>query len=113
MSNYKQDKNKFLKKLKDSPYSDKLIAKWMETFKDDSMSSQYLQAIELNNRQWLSYKKEGISVDDYNKCLYNHYKNDQQIPHNLIIPIFLGSCDEISNSFVATEAMKNLGVITF
>jgi hypothetical protein len=106
-------KNTFLKKLKDSPYSDKLIGKWMKTFSDDSMSSQYLQAIELNNRQWLSYKKDGISVEEYNDCVYKHYKNEQDIPHNLIIPIFLGSCDEISNSFLAKEFVKNLSVITF
>jgi hypothetical protein len=106
-------KNQFLKKLKDSPYSDKLIAKWMKTFRDDSICSQYLQAIQMTNEGWKSNKENGISVDDYNQSVILHYKIIQGIPHNLVIPILIGCCDEISNSFVATEAMKNLGVITF
>ena len=113
MSNYKQDKNNFLKKLKDSPYSDELISKWMNTFKDDSICVQFLQAIKLNNEGWEHNKQNGITIEDYNNSVMKHYTELQELPKSLAMTILIGSCDEIAHTFVATEAMKNLGVITF
>jgi len=107
------EKINFLNKLKDSPYSDKLINMWLETLQDDYNCSQYLESIKLNNSQWESYKQHGISVDEYNQCVVNHYKDIQGLPHTLVIPILVGSCDEISNSFLASEMMKNLEIIHF
>ena len=113
MSNYKQEKNNFLKKLKESPYSDKLISMWMNTFKDDSICIQFLQAIKMNDEGWEFNKQNGITIKEYNNSVMKHYTELQEIPHKLAMTILLGSCDEIRHNFVATEAMKNLGVITF
>jgi hypothetical protein len=106
----KTSKQQFLKKLKEAPYSNKLILKWVETFKDDQICNQYLQAIEINNKQWNEYKVDGVNIDTYVDLIYNEYNNIQNLPHSLVAPILIGSCDEISNAFIAKEAMKNISV---
>jgi hypothetical protein len=105
---YKNKKRVFLSKLKNSPYSDKLISIWMKTFNDDSICIQFIQAIELTNSQWKEHKKDGTGIDEFVEAIYNSYRNIQDIPHNLTIAILIGSCNEISNTFIANEALKNI-----
>jgi hypothetical protein len=105
---YKNKKRVFLSKLKNAPYSDKLISMWMETFKDDSICIQFLQAIELNNSQWKEYKEGGVAIEEFVDAIYNSYTKAQDIPHNLAIAILIGSCNEISNTFIAGQALKNI-----
>jgi hypothetical protein len=104
-------KRVFLSKLKNAPYSDKLISMWTETFKDDSIFIQFLNAIKLNNEQWKEYRKGGVTISEYVQAVYNHYTVEQGIPHNLVIPIFIGSSDEIANQFIADEAIKNMKIL--
>ena len=105
---YKNKKRVFLSKLKNSPYSDTLISMWMKTFNNDSICIQFIQAIELINSQWKEHKKDGIGIDEFVEAIYNSYRNIQDIPHNLTIAILIGSCNEISNTFIANEALKNI-----
>jgi len=98
----------FIQTLKDAPYSDNLIDMWLETFKDEHNLNQFMSAIELNNRQWAEYKKGGVQVGEYVKLVVKHYKEEQGIPHNLVIPILIGSCEEIRDTFLAQEAMKSI-----
>jgi hypothetical protein len=105
---YKNKKRVFLSKLKNSPYSDTLISIWMKTFNDDSICIQFIQAIQLTNSEWKQYKKDGMAIDDFVEAVYNSYTNIQDIPHNLAIAILIGSCNEISNTFIANEALKNI-----
>jgi len=105
-------KQQFLTKLKNAPYSDSLISKWMKSFKDDEMCNQYLQAIELNNQCWDEYKEDGVDVGKYVDSVYNHYRNVQDLPHTLVIPILIGSCDEISDFFLAKEAFRSITKIS-
>lgn len=105
---YKNKKRVFLSKLKNSPYSDTLISMWMKTFKDDSICIQFLQAIELNNSQWKEYKEGGVDIQEFVDAIYKSYTKAQDIPHNLAMTILIGSCDEISNQFIAREALKNI-----
>lgn len=107
---YKNKKRVFLSKLKNAPYTDKLIFTWMETFKDDSVCIQFIEAIELNNSQWKEFKKRGVCIVEFVDAIYNSYTNQQDIPHNLAITILIGSCDEISNTFLAGQALKNVKI---
>ena len=111
MTTYNQDKKNFITKLQDSPYSDTMIDAWVELFKDDSNCSMYLETIKLVNKGWEVNKSRGVVVTDYINDTVNHFKVEQEIPHNLIIPILVGACDEISNMFLAKEMMKSLEVI--
>ena len=108
---YQTKKRVFISRLKNAPYSDNLIDMWMETFKDDSNCIQFLRAIKLNNEQWKEYKKGGVEISDYVEAIYNHYTQVQDIPHNLVIPILIGSCDEIRDTFIAGEALKNIKIL--
>ena len=110
MKNYTILKKNFLSKLKNSPYSDTLINQWMKTFKDDSVCVQFLQAILMNNEQWREYKKGGVTITEWVDAIYNHYTQEQELPHNLAITILIGSCNDISNQFIAREAMKSVKV---
>ena len=107
---YKNKKRVFLSKLKNAPYTDKLISTWMETFKDDSICIQFIQAIELNNSQWKVFKKHGFTIEEFVDTIYDTYTNAQDIPHNLAITLLIGCCDEISNTFLAGQAMKNIKI---
>ena len=108
--NYNTKKRVFLSKLKNSPYSDTLINQWMKTFKDDSVCSQFLEAIRMNNEQWKEYKNGGVTISEWVDAIYNHYTVEQGIPHNLAMTILIGSCNDISNQFIAREAMKSVKV---
>ena len=108
---YQIKKRVFLSRLKNAPYSDILIGMWMETLKDDSVCIQFLEAIKLNNEQWKEYKKGGVEISDYVDAIYKHYTQEQEIPHNLVLPILIGSCDEISNAFIAGQALKNIKIL--
>jgi hypothetical protein len=110
MKNYTTLKKNFLSKLKNSPYSDTLIKQWMETFKDDSVCSQFLEAIRMNNEQWREYKNGGVTISEWVDAIYNHYTQEQELPHNLAITILIGSCNDISKQFIAREAMKSVKV---
>ena len=111
IKNYNTMKRVFLSKLKNSPYSDTLINQWMKTFKDDSVCVQFLQAIRMNNEQWREYKNGGVEISDYVDCVYKHYTQEQELPHNLAITILIGSCDDISNTFIAGQALKNIKIL--
>jgi hypothetical protein len=110
MKNYTTLKKNFLSKLKNSPYSDTLIKQWMETFKDDSVCVQFLDAILRNNEQWREYKNGGVTISEWVDAIYNHYTQEQELPHNLAITILIGSCNDISKQFIAREAMKSVKV---
>jgi hypothetical protein len=110
MKNYTPMKKSFLSKLKNSPYSDTLINQWMETFKDESVCSQFLEAIRMNNEQWREYKNGGVTITEWVDAIYKHYTQEQELPHNLAITILIGSCNDISNEFIAREAMKSIKV---
>ncbi len=97
-----------INKLKDSPFTDKIINMWLETLQDDNNCSQFLEAIKLNNKQWESYKQHGITVNEYNDSVIKHYTNVQELPLTVVMPILIGSCDEISNSFIAKQFEKTL-----
>lgn len=98
----------FINTLKESPYSDKLIDMWLETFKDPSNTKPYLQAIKLNNRQWKEFKSGGVECSEYVNLVVKHYKEEQGLPHNWVIPILIGSCEEIRDTFLAQEALKSI-----
>jgi hypothetical protein len=83
----------------------------MKTFKDDSVCVQFLQAILMNNEQWREYKKGGVTISEWVDAIYNHYTVEQEIPHNLAMTILIGSCNDISNEFIAREAMKNVKIL--
>jgi hypothetical protein len=82
----------------------------METFKDDSVCVQFLDAILRNNEQWREYKNGGVTISEWVDAIYNHYTQEQELPHNLAITILIGSCNDISNQFIAREAMKSVKV---
>ena len=111
MKNYKNKKSTFLSKLKNSPYSDKLIDMWMETFKDDFICLQFIKAIDLTNSQWKKFENNGISIEEFVDAIYTSYTNAQDISHNLGITVLIGSCDEISNQFIVSQLIKNITII--
>ena len=98
----------FINTLKEAPYSDKLIGMWLETFKEKENLNQFLKAIEINNRQWKEFKSGGIECSEYVNLVVKHYKEEQGLPHNLVIPILIGSCEEIRDTFLAQEALKSI-----
>ena len=111
MKNYKQflnKKNQFLKGLKESFYTDKLINKWMETFTNDNNVKEYIKAIEFTNKQWYDLKKIGhpITIQEYVERMINNYK-EQGLPVGLIHPIFISCCTNIKDEYYRTEFMKN------
>jgi hypothetical protein len=111
LQEYQIKKRVFLSRLKNAPYTDNLIDMWMKTFKDDSVCIQFLEAIKLNDKQWKEYKEGGVEISDYVNLIYKHYTQEQEIPHNLVLPILIGSCDEISNAFIAGQALKNIKIL--
>ena len=98
----------FINTLKEAPYSDNLIDMWLETFKEEQNLYQFLQAIELNNRQWEEFKANGVECGEYVNLVVKHYTEEQGIPFNLVIPILIGSCEEIRDTFLAQQALKSI-----
>jgi hypothetical protein len=106
--NQTKNKKQFLTKLKNSPYSDSLISRWMDTFKDDYVCNHYLLRIKWSNNAWKELESAGFEINVFVDKLYHNYRNVQCIPHYLVIPILIGSCDDIRNHFITQEILKNI-----
>ena len=103
----------FVNTLKESPYNDNLIDMWMHTFKDDSNTKPYLQAIEVNNETWEKFKKEGEKIDTFVNASVKFLKEEHGLPMVWIIPIMICCCDEICDTFLAQEFYKTITHINF
>ena len=101
-------KEQFIKNLKNSPYSDKLIASWMETFQDENNVNEYLKGIRHNNSEWARLKVH-YSKEQFVDMLYNDYKQ-QGLPHGLIVPLMICSCPSIKDTFLAMEFFKSVKI---
>jgi hypothetical protein len=105
---YKNKKQVFLSKLKNSMYSDSLIESWLDTFKDDSNTSQFLHTIEMNNEQWKQFKKKGKNIQWFVDEIYKIYID--QMPHGLVIPLMICGCEDVKNEWYFREFTKNVKV---
>ena len=80
----------------------------MKTFNDDSICIQFIQAIELTNSQWKEHKKNGQELMSLQRQFITHIETYKTYHIILLLRILIGSCNEISNTFIANEALKNI-----
>ena len=101
-------KQQFIKNLKNSFYSDKLISEWMKVFQDENNVNEYLKGIKHNNKEWARLRGQ-YSKDQFVNMLYNDYKQ-QGLPHGLIVPLMICSCPSIKDTFLAMEFAKSVKI---
>jgi len=102
------NKQQFLQTLKDSLYSDNLIANWMETFQDENNVNEYLKGIAHNNKERARLCNH-YSKEQFVNMLYSDYEQ-QGLPHGLIVPLMICSCPSIKDTFLGMEFAKSVKI---
>ena len=121
MKNNKQFKNndnvmtieKAIAIIKDVPYEDSAIEKWI---KYPAQIQQWIQGAQSMNKTLAMDKLKGISTEEVVEAYEAEYRriaDMQGVSFNAYIPMFFLATEEIKNRFIANQFLKDMKVIKF